>query len=147
MTEAEAVEAIYQQWEDGWEALHPADPEDPDHVPYVFDNETLTAPAQWARVTIVHADRQQESMGGVGSRRVHITGSIGVQVFSDVNEGQHGRALLCDDVRTALELQSISAPDDDEPIRTFAGATQNPTTDGRWFSATVVIPFRYTATV
>ena len=142
-TESQAVEAILQQWEDGWEALHPADDDDPDYVPYSLDNESFDAVARWARVTILHDDRAQHSMGPSGSRRELVTGNIVIQVYADVNEGRGAVSTLCDDVRTAMQLRSLTIAGSVEPVRIFSGATRNETTDGRWRTATVVLSFDY----
>lgn len=137
MTEAQAVEAITQQFLTAFGALHVSD------CPIALENEALTAPSKWVRLSIIPATRTQRSMGPSGSRRVADAGVIAVQVFTDVNLGIAARAGLCDDVRTALELRNLTISGSDEPVRIYAGSSRNPTTDGRWLMATVVLEYDY----
>lgn len=141
MTEAQAVEAIAEAWQDGWELLHPDDPADPDYVPYVYDNEELTAPALWARVTIAHSVAVVGTMGPAGARRFDRRGNIAVQLFGDVNVGRLQLSCLADDVRSVLEAKPILSGSD--VLVTFAGTTREGKTDGRWNQSMIVIPFRY----
>ena len=141
MTEAQAIEAILQHWEDGWEALHPADTSDPDHVPWTPDDETFEAVASWVRITIVPTTAAQGSLGA--TPRWIRRGQIAVQIFTTPNEGAAAGALLADDVRTVLEGKRIALDGDDEPVCTYAGASQPLGNDGAWRSAVVVIPYRF----
>ena len=141
MTEKQAVDAILQAWQDGWEALHPDDPEDPDYVPYTFNNETFETVATWVRVTIVPMVSNQASLGAV--RRWARTGEIAVQIFARPNEGLGTIAILADDVRTVLEGQSIHTAGVDEPVCTYAGSSGSPSNDGAWQQLLVRVPYRY----
>ncbi len=143
MTEAQAIEAILQHWEAGWEAIHPAAPADLDHVPWTAENETFDSVAAWVRISIVPTVSNQASMAGVGFRRWARMGQIAVQIFTDVNAGDQARALLADDVRTVLEGASISTAGVSEPVRAYAGSTTDKTTDGAWNMCVVTVPFRY----
>jgi len=135
VTEAQAVEAIAELWATGWVALHPTD------VPFVLDNEQLTAPTTWARVTIVHTAGQQASMGPAGSRRFERRGQIAVQLFGDVNKGRAQLSGLADDVRTVLEAKELIVAG--QVLWTIAGTTREVNTDQRWAQCLVVVPFRY----
>jgi hypothetical protein len=143
MTEAEAVEAILQHWETAWEALHPADEEDPDHVPWFADNERKEAAASWVRITVVPTISNQATMGSEGARRWARRGQIGVQIFVRPDAGPGPMASLADDVRACLEGVRISTPGVDEPVCTYAGSTGSTSTNGAWSMTVVTVPFRY----
>lgn len=138
MTEAQAVEAIQEAWEAGWEALHPADPNDPDHVPYVFDNEAAPTEATWARVAIVPTVRDQTSLGPPGSRRYEQRGQIAVQLFGPVDAGRGPLVTLADDVRTVLEGKSLGGG-----VYTEGAATRAIPATGDWDMLVVTVPFAF----
>jgi hypothetical protein len=138
MTEAEAIEAIKQRWEDGWEALHPADPGDPDHVRYVFEGEPEDAPALWARVTINMTVRNQATMGSEGNRRFDARGVIMVELYGDIGQGETPLVLLCDDVRKVFEGRRVGSPAE---IVMHSGSSRQSTTNGRWLRRMVTVPF------
>ncbi len=136
MTEALAIEAILQHWKTGWEALHPT-------IPWTTTNETFEAAASWVRIAVVPTVSVQASMGGAGYRRWARHGQIAVQIFTPVNAGDAARAALADGVRTVLEGARITTVGVTEPVHTDAGSTTDPSTDGAWNQAVVVVPYRY----
>lgn len=153
MTESQAIEAIYQRWIDGWLPLHPSNQADPNHVPFVFDNEELASPpAVWARVSVAHTSRIQGSMGPPGGRRFEVRGVIAVQLFGAFNVGRKPLAVLADDVRSVLEAIGIVVGT--EMIYTYASETrlarlerfalgfENPAS-GDYFQSVVITPFMY----
>ncbi len=149
MTEQQAIEAILEAWEDGWVLLHPPVEDDPDYVPYTFENETFTPPVSgpWARVSIVPTQvSRQASMGPAGSRRFSRGGTIAVQLFVDVNGGRSALAELADEVRGIFEGTRITAGADAEPICTYAGSTTAVEPDEPWFMCTVLVPYNYVQT-
>ena len=143
MTEAQALEAIEEFWEAGWELLHPEDPNDPDHVPFTLGNEAATGVALWARVTILHSTRVQTTIGPPGTRRYEVRGRVAVQLFADVDHGDKPLAELADDVRTVLQGKAIAVGS--ENINLFEAATTPNDTDGRWNQCTVSTAFLYQA--
>lgn len=133
MTEAEAIEAIQQRFIDGWTAIHPADPEDPDHVPFTFSGEVFDSSDTWVRLSVNHSTRNQMTAGATA--RFDSRGNIMVQLFGSIDIGATQLAELAEDVRTVLEgirLQDIV-------IR--AGASRPAGTDGRWEMKIVTLPF------
>lgn len=134
MTEAQAIEAILQYWEAGWAPLNPA-------IPWTADGEVFEAVTSFVEVQISHSDRHQVTIGS--NRRFATTGTIQVVLHGDINVGRQALAELADDVRAVLEGVAITALGIDEPVVTFAGSTQNETTEGRWMMSTVSVPFRY----
>lgn len=157
MNQSESRLAILQQWETGWDALHPADPVDPEDpatfVPYTYDNEAFTTDAlgrlgAWVRVAIQDSTRQQATMGSAPSRKFETRGRVFVQIFTPIDAGQALQATLADDVRTVLEGVRLG------DLLLYDGVTRGENwfttgpsrTDGVWAQATVVIEFKYTDT-
>lgn len=145
MTEAEATQAILEQWEDGWDPLHPEDPSDPEHVPYTYTNEAFTSDAlgdlgAWARVTVRHSTANQASMGSAPNRKFDRRGVVIVQLFAPIDAGTLLLAELADDVRTALEGYRSGE------LLLHEGATSDIPDDGAWAQKSVTIQFRYTDT-
>lgn len=144
MTEAEALELLTDTFLDGWELLHPDDPNDPDYCPVAAEGEDFEAQPTWVRFSVIFADEQQRSIGAPGTRKVSASGSIAVQVFVDAGQGTLARAQLCDDVRSVLRLKRLTAAG--ERLDIYAGPSRNPSTDGRWLTQLVVLPFEAWAT-
>ncbi len=144
MNEAQAVEAICEHWESEWEALHPDDPDDPDNIPYVFDNEVFTAKTTWARVSVIHTQQsRQATMGPVGARKFDRGGNIAVQLFVVADQGGFALSTLADEVREIFEGVRLTVNGDTEALHTYAGTTTNPRVDGPWHTCTVLSQFRY----
>lgn len=145
MTEREAIEAILETWESGWETLHPVATTDPACVPWTTTNEDfqadqLGALGAWARVSIIHTTADQVTMGDVGTRKFDRRGNVYVQLFAPVGSGVGLLADLAGDVRSVLEGVRLSG------LTLHAGRTQEGAEDSRWAMHTVVIGFRYTDT-
>ncbi len=136
MTEAQAVEAIFERWTTQWAILHPSD------VPFTFDNEEFTGVPKWVRVAVGGFVRNQVSIGPTGVRRYEARGNIGVQLFGNVDKGAYEVASLADDVRLVLEGQLIAASSGDS-VYTYAGSTRPIATNGNWNMSLVVIPFSF----
>src|SRR5689334_17598792 len=111
MTEVEAEEAIYQRFDTGWTALHPASQSDAQHVPFTFRNETF-APSQlgalgaYVSVSIQHSTREQTTQGSPSKE--HVRGNVIVRLFGPLNEGTKKLAGLADDVRTVLAKKNLN---------------------------------------
>lgn len=143
MTEREAIEGTYQLFAEGWAALHPGDPSDPNHVPYTFRDEVfgadqLGALEAWVRVSIQHTASDQVTHGSAPSRKFERRGNVFVQVFAPIDQGVGLLATLAGDARTVLEGQRI------DDLCIYAGRTEESPGDGRWAMTVVVLPFRYT---
>lgn len=142
MTEAQALEAIYGRWKTGWEALHSQVSTDPSYAPYVFDNESFDAVDRWARVSVINTTRIQTTSGPKGTCRVEQRGYIAIQLFGARGKGAGELATLADDVRKVFESEAITVGD--QELAVFEGASDRPTTDGRWFMKLVRCGFLYT---
>ncbi len=153
MNESQAHQAILDLWEDGWDELHPQDVDDPDYVPYTYDNESFTTDAlgelgAWVRVTIQHSTRRQTTMGSAPYRKWENNGRVFVQIFTPVDQGRALKSSLADDVRTVLEGKRM------EDMRTHEAVTRGEawfatgpsSEDGVWAQSTVVVSFVYTET-
>lgn len=141
MTEAQAVEAMLEHWENGWEGLHPEDPDDPDHVKVVYDNEAAVGVPLWARVTIIETLRQQTTSGPKGTRRFEVRGRIAVQLFAEVDQGSGPITALSDDVRTVLQGQTIAVGSEEIALFETVGAAI--TTDARWAMRLIATTYLY----
>ena len=136
MTEADAVEAIFERWATSWGALQPS-------IPFALDNEAFVGVDKFARVTIVHSTAQQLSLGPPGSRRFERRGNITVQLFAPIDQGRKTLSLLVADVRTTFESQAIASPSGGDPLITFAASTHELAQDDRWYGLAVAIAFVY----
>lgn len=136
MTEAQALQAIFERWTSTWPDLQPL-------VPFCFDGEILESATEWARVSVQHTTSRQMTLG-VTSRRFERLGNIFVQLFCPAGAGVGRAARLAADVRTVFEARSIVA--DGEVVHTYAARTEEVPTDGAWTMRTVVVPMRYVET-
>lgn len=134
MTEAQAIEAIYQRWRTIWLAAHPL-------VPFHFENEGAESAGSWARVSVRHTTSRQMTQGQAPYRKFERRGVIMVQLWSPIDAGRAAMSALCDSARTVFEGKTI-----DEGLNCYGGATQESQTDGAWFMASVVTQFRYVET-
>lgn len=142
MTEAQAVEAILQQWNTGWTALHGAGAE---LVPFAYENETydksdLGTLGSWCRIVVRHTVRRQTTMGSAPSRKFEARGYVFVQIFTPPNQGTALRSRLGDDVRKVLEGQRLGE------LLLHDGVTRDERETPQWCMATVAVEFRYTDT-
>lgn len=143
MTEAQAVEAVYGAFAAGWATLHSG-------MEIVLGNESASAADTWARVTVIPTTRPQGSLGPPGSKRFENRGYVAVQLFVPSDGGDKPLRSLADDARTVLE--SVNLPQRDgsgnplvggENVVTFGSVTANIGTDGRWYFATVTVPYLF----
>jgi hypothetical protein len=151
VTESQAVEAILEQWDAGWEAKHPGSRlpfnlSQPLCVPWTTRNEAAASDqlgplGAWARIAVRHAVSQQITMGPIGSRRFQRSGNVFVQLFGPVNTGQALLASLADDVRSVMEGPQLGGD-----LVIDAGSTREGDEDGQWCMSVVVLPFRYVET-
>jgi hypothetical protein len=149
VTEADAVEEMYQQFKDAWDAKHPGSSTPinialPLCVPWTARNETFTPDrlgplGQWLRITVKHATRVQTTQGPAGSRMFEVRGNIFVQLFGPLDQGARPLALTAGDVRDALEGVRVTTE-----LVTYEGSTRELDDDGTWCMSSVTVPFRYT---
>lgn len=142
MTEREAIEAIYQQWQSGWEAIHPNIVGDPARVPYTFMREDFSADSlgvlgTWARVSVAHTTAAQITFGNVGTRKFERRGNVFVQLFAPVGQGVGLLATLAGDARKVLEGKRLGE------LNLNAARTEEIPDESTWASVTIIVPFRY----
>lgn len=133
-TLAQAAQVIYTQFIAGWGATSA----------FTFDNEDgFVKPSglPWARVTIRHETRAQESLGAIGRRKFEATGIVYVQCFSPLDSGR----ALADSLATVAQniFEGKTFP---EQIRFTSAAILEvgPTED--WYQINVEAQFYYSET-
>jgi hypothetical protein len=118
MNDPEAEETILEHFESKWEALHPANQADPDHVPWttrneVYETDKLGDLGAWVRITVETTSRTQMTQGQ--NPKYEVRGVVFVQVFAAVNwivgdqvlDGDKTVKLLVEDVRAVLESKDL----------------------------------------
>ena len=106
-------------------------------VEYTFENEDLTAPDEWVRLTIRTRARNQETLGRKGNRKYFSQSSIFVQCYSRLNIGRQGADTLARLITTIFEGE------------TFSGVTCNDSVSREtppekdWYQIVVEVEFTY----
>lgn len=132
----EARGRIYQDFVTGWTATPAGN--------VTLDNESFSPPAgqAWVRLVVRHLGRDQESLGGVGSRKFESRGSAIVQCFAPLDSGCAGADALAQDAQGILEGKTLLP----EGIRFTSAEPREigPTED--WYQFNVEATFTYTQT-
>lgn len=129
----EAREAIYQRW---------ADNSPLPSAQYVFEANAFSPPTlnPWARVSVLHVESEQETLGPSGSRRFLRPGSAIVKLYGRKDRGRRELDLLAQSSRAVFEGTSFSGLN-------FMGATAREGQDeGEWLVAVIEAPFFYEET-
>lgn len=143
MTEAAAIEAMLEQWATKWEVSHP-DASTALRVPYTFDNEdfspsSLGTLGAWARVSIEPSVSEQATFGAAGHRKFFRRGTVFVQLFTPLGNGDAVVLSLVEDVRAVFEGIRI------EELNLFEASARR-IADTAWNARVVAIPYRLTST-
>ena len=95
----EARGAIYGAFSTGWGSTSA----------FTFDGESFDPPANiaWARLTVRHIARDQESLGGVGRRKFESGGSAIVQCFAPLDSGAEGADTLAQVAQGIFEGKTL----------------------------------------
>jgi len=130
----QAREAIYQQFATAWAATGKA---------YCFANERFTPPVGdgWARATVIHATGDQDSLGGIGSRKFVRRGIVIVQVFTPLDEGHTSSDTLVTAARAALEGLTLTPP-----VWLYSTDVQEVGPSDGWFQVNLTTDFAYEET-
>ena len=130
----EARGAIYGAFVTGWGATSV----------YTFDNEQYDPPDQtaWARVTVRHTDRQQESLGPLLGRKFESEGSVFIQCFAPLDSGAATADTLAQVAQGIFEGKTLSP----ESIRFTSSAIREIGADDDWYQVNVEATFTYTTT-
>ena len=127
----EAKEAVLSRFVDSWG----------DTTRYVFDNEKFNSGVEWVRVVVRNTGAEQETLGGVGSRKFLRRATLFVQVFVPVGEGTKNMDALSRQARDIYEGVSFSG------VRfPGAGVVRETGSDGTWNRSIVEIEFQYDET-
>ncbi len=127
-----------EHWEEQWELLHPADPDDPDYVPWVAEGEIAESTPTWVRIAVVPSVSQLQTLDAQQRQR---TAFVSVQIFTPAGSGTLAANELVDDVRSVLEAQVIASGD--ERIWTLAASSSPGQSDGAWLMRLVQVPCRW----
>jgi hypothetical protein len=134
VTEAQANEAVFQQWLSVWPGLQPS-------VPFCFENEKFVEPTTgaWARVTLRGLDSIQETLGKPTTRRYERMCAVWVQLFVPVNTGTELVKQLVDSARAVYEGVQFG-----NGVKPAGGCrTTVVGSDGKWYEVVVVAPVNY----
>lgn len=133
-TLAEARERIYDEFITAWGATSDL----------TLDNEKFDPPSDspWARLSIRHNGRDQESLGPVTGRKFESIGSVFVQCFSPLDGGRTAADTLAATAQSILEGKHLHP----EGIRlTGAAITEIGASEG-WYQINVEALFTYSET-
>ena len=142
MKQQAAYELIVERFDSQWDTV--ANPIVAAGVPHVYDNEAIPAGDYLASCTIQHTITTPQTTGTVGTRRCERRGNIFVKVWVPSDAGRTVSTKLLDAALGIFEGQSLYSGS--ENVTILAGATREIGTDGRWYMATVVLPFYYPST-
>lgn len=135
ITEAQAYEAVAQQWKAIWPTLQPT-------VAFCFENEKFAQPPQptatWARVRLLPTDALQHTLGGVGQAQWLRQGNVWVHLYGPRDSGMASMAGLVDSVRKVFEGQAYGGIDPSGASRSVPVGS-----DGRWYEVVVISPVTY----
>lgn len=130
-TIAEAREAVYEAWTDGWGTT----------TLFVFENEQFKEPAgtpvPWCRVSFRNLDGYQHTLGGIGHRLYNRDAKVYVQVMAPVNKGMHAGSELAQQARALFEGVRIGE------LVGFGGVVKEAKPDGKWYVTLVEVAFQY----
>jgi hypothetical protein len=140
MTQDELETAIKQRWESGWEALHPADPDDQDHVPYTFGNEVFDSADVWVSLAIEPTVRvrttQSRQFANYSAR-----GIIRVRLFGSIDVGGAQLAGFVDEIIGTPETDGVLDEANTGGLIYREGSPRPGPSDGRWEMRVITIPY------
>lgn len=140
MTQDELETAILQRWESNWEAIHPADPLDPDHVPWTSKNESFDGVDAYVHIAIEPTVRVRTTQGR-NRGKYEARGIIRVRLFGSVDVGGAQLAGFVDEIvgtpTTTGVLDEARVGD-----LIYREGTHRPgPSDGRWEMRVVTVPY------
>ena len=137
-TFSEARDAILTQFKTVW------DTQTPPIAKLLWqdvDDEVPSGTESWARVTVVHNQGRQATVGGeTGNRRFRRFGVVTVQVFTPIDDGLTKNDELAKLANDAFEGQTAGGGDRVE-FRNVRSNEIGP--DGAWFQTNVIAEFEY----
>ena len=107
----------------------------------VFANESFepTPGTPWVRVTMLHNNGGQETLGGLGQRKFLRAGNLIAQVFCPQDGGLATSDVLTEAVLAALEGLTFTLSN----IRTYGATVNEIGPDNGWYQTNVDVPFEY----
>jgi hypothetical protein len=140
MTQDELETAIKQRWESNWEALHPQDPEDPDYVPYTYDNESFGAVAVWAHLAIEPTVRARTTQGRQFAK-YEARGIIRIRLFGSIDVGASQLAGFVDEIVGTPETEGVLDEGRFGDVIYREGTHRPGPSDGAWAMRVIVVPY------
>lgn len=140
MTQDELEAAIKQRWESGWEALHPAEPGDPDHVPYTFQNESFDAADVYAHVAIEPTVRVRTTQGRRFGKYA-ARGIIRVRLFGSIDVGASQLAGFVDEIVGTPDTEGVLDECRIGDLNYREGSHRPGPPDGRWEMRVITVPY------
>lgn len=130
----EAREAIYLRWVDNVPAGIGTN--------FTFANEKFKAPdnAPWARLSVLHEQGDDSTLGSPGNRKFNRRGRVLIQVYDSVDQGTRVLDLLADEVRDIFEGVQFSG------LYFISADIRESGQDGEWMQLIVDAPFEYQET-
>jgi hypothetical protein len=109
---------------------------------YTFINEKFVAPtdAPWARLSVLHEQGNQDSLGAVGDRKFLRRARVLIQLFNTVDSGLRSLDTLADAARDIFEGVSFSG------LHFNSVDIRESGQDGDWYQVIVDAPFFYSET-
>ena len=132
----DAVRIIQKHWLSGVAAAVPG-------LATVFDNEAAPGASTYARLAITSMPTSQQTMGGVGNRRVQRNGMIQVKLNGPPDEGRKGVDAYVRHVNAILEMVSLPASVPDDGVWTDEASPRELGSDGQYWTLMLLIPFRF----
>lgn len=161
MTDADAIEAIKQQWRDLWPAASAAivgaafPALAADGVPTAMPNTNVSEPDEaipWAAFAVERRPSVRVTMGEPA--KYSTRGEIFVLLhwpaaaFGDVEEGDTQLNKLGGAVRDVYQSKQFGVVDGDDGVLTYTVSLSDSErgADGRWWILAAIVPFEYTET-
>lgn len=94
----------------------------------------------WARVVVLHRDGALTSIGGVGARRIEVSGNLIVQVFTEI--GSKDKLTVMDDI-TDLVVNALEVNQTASGIEFRNVVAREAGHDKVWVQTNVVADFNY----
>lgn len=140
MTQDELETAIKQRWESGWEALHPADPSDPDHVPWTTDNESFDGVAAFAHIAIEPTVRVRTTQGR-SYAKYEARGIIRVRLFGSIDVGAAQLAGFVDEIVGTPDTEGVLDEARIGDLIYREGSHRKGASDGAWEMRVITVPY------
>ena len=140
MTEAQAVEALWERGASQWATATGLAADT-----LIMENEAEIPPSgTFAQLSLGAVDEQPLTAGAAGSRKVETRALLMLKIWTPVNAGRSALSTLADAARTIFSGQVLTVGSDDLVILT--GSMRSTATDGGFYMGLVTWPVRWYST-